>query len=71
MVPTYHSKTVNDKTVHKLENLLLRGVLVTIYKVFIRDHLDCGSIFYDQAYVFSPKTEINFAYVCLVIAGAI
>ena len=40
-----------DKTIgllHKLQAVLPRPSLVTIYKVFIRPHLDCEDI-YDQA----------------------
>ena len=40
-----YSKAVNDKTIHKLQNLLLRAVLIAIYKIFIRVNLDYGSIF--------------------------
>ena len=34
----------------KLHNILPRSVLLTIYKSFIRPHLDYGGIIYDQAY---------------------
>ena len=34
----------------KLQNTLPRSSLLTIYKSFIRLHLDYGNIFYDQAY---------------------
>ena len=34
----------------KLQNTLPRSSLLTIYKSFIRLHLDYGDIFYDQAY---------------------
>ena len=42
-----------DKTtglLRKLQVVLLRLSLVTIYKAFIRPHLDYGDIIYDQAY---------------------
>ena len=45
------SKT--NKTIgllHKLENTLPRQVFLTIYKAFVRPHLDYGDILYDQAY---------------------
>ena len=33
---------------HKLQNLLSRSTLITIYKVFVKLHLDYGDILYDQ-----------------------
>ena len=35
---------------HKLQALLLCQSLVTVYKAFIRPHLDYGDIIYDQTY---------------------
>ena len=44
----------------KLHNFLPRAALTTIYKAFIRFHLDYGDILYDQVYnVFSPKPGIH------------
>ena len=34
----------------KLQNLLPKSTLITIYKAFVRPHLDYGDILYDQAY---------------------
>ena len=34
----------------KLQNILLRESLITIYKSLIRPYLDCGDIIYDGAY---------------------
>ena len=34
----------------KFQNLLPRKSLLTIYKSFIRSHLDYGDIIYDQSY---------------------
>ena len=34
----------------KLQNLLPRAALITIYKAFSRPHLDYGDILYDQVY---------------------
>ena len=42
------SKTVG--LLRKLHNFLPRAALIAIYKGFIRLHLDCGDILYDQAY---------------------
>ena len=35
--------------IRKLQNLLPRTALITLYKDFVRPHLDYGNIFYDQA----------------------
>ena len=45
----------------KLQNLLPRRSLVTIYKSFIRLHIDYGDVIFDQAYIksFHKKLE-NF-----------
>ena len=43
----------NSKTIgllHKLQTLLPRTTFITIYKVFVRPHLDYGDILYDQAF---------------------
>ena len=44
----------------KLQAILLRPSLVTIYKAFIRLHLDYGDIIYDEAYKesFHQKLEL-------------
>ena len=34
----------------KLQGFLLRQSLVTVYKAFLRRHLDYGDIIYDQTY---------------------
>ena len=45
------SKTIG--MLRKLQNILPRPALLTIYKCFIRPHLDYGDIIYDQACNFS------------------
>ena len=35
----------------RLRNLLPRAALITIYKAFMRSHLDYGDILYDQTYM--------------------
>ena len=51
-----HLKNVFNKTnrtiglLRKLSNLLPRQAVVTIYKAFVRPHLDYGDIPYDQAF---------------------
>ena len=57
----------------KLSNLLPRQALVTIYKAFIRPHLDYGDVVYDQASnnSFQAKMESIQYNACLAITGAI
>ena len=57
----------------KLQNILPRSALLTIYKSFIRPHLDCGGVIYDQAYntSFHQKLELLQYNACLAITGAI
>ena len=66
----------NSKTIgllRKLQNLLPRKSLITVYKSFIRPHLDYGDIIYDQAYnaSFHRKLESTPYNAVLAIAGAI
>ena len=42
------SKTIG--LLRKLQQILTRAPLLTIYKSFIRSHLDYGDIIYDKAY---------------------
>ena len=56
-----------------LQNLLPRRSVVTIYKSFIRPHIDYGGVIFDQAYnkSFHEKLE-NVKYnASLAITGAI
>ena len=68
-------KTVNRTIglIRKLQNVLPRISLVTIYKVFLRPHLDYGDILYDQAFnnSFHDGLESTQYNACLAIAGAI
>ena len=51
-----HYKTVLSKTnrtiglLRKLQNLLPREALITIYKAFVRPHLDYGDVLFDQVF---------------------
>ena len=51
-----HYKTILSKTnrtiglLRKLQSLLPRAALITIYKAFVRPHLDYGDVLYDQAF---------------------
>ena len=74
-----HLKNVFNKTnktiglLKKLSNLLPRQALVTIYKTFIRPHLDYGDVRYDQAFNNSLRAKMeSIQYnACLAITGAI
>ena len=57
----------------KLQNTLLRPSLLTIYKSFIRPHLEYDDVIYDQAYnvSFQQKVEIIQYNAALAITGAI
>ena len=51
-----HLKMISNKVnrtiglLRKLHNILPRSALLTIYKRFIRLHLDYGDVIYDEAY---------------------
>ena len=65
-----------DKTIWyicKLQHILPRSALLTIFKAFIRPHLDYGDIIYDQAYnaTFRQKMELLQYNACLALPGAI
>ena len=57
----------------KLQSVLPRSSLVTIYKAFIRPHLDYGDIIYDRAYneSFHQKLESIQYNAALAITGAV
>ena len=59
--------------IRKLQNLLPRSALITLYKTFVRPHLDYGDILYDQARneSFHLKLESIQYNACLAITGAI
>ena len=56
-----------------MQNALPRQVLITIYKAFVRPHLDYGDIIYDQAYnaSFHQKLEKIQYNACIAITGVI
>ena len=74
-----HLKSIFNKVnktiglLRKLHNTLPRLPLLTIYKSFIRPHLDYGNIMYDQAYnaSFHQKLEPIQYNSTLAITGAI
>ena len=57
----------------KLQNILPRESLLTIFKSFVRPHLDYGDVIYDQSYnnTFHQKMESIQYNAALAIAGAI
>ena len=74
-----HLKTIVNKInktiglLRKLQNFLPRKSLLTMYKSFIRPHLDYGDIIYDQTYntSFHQKLESLQYNAVLAITGAI
>ena len=60
-----HLKSIFNKVnktiglLRKLHHILLRSPLLTIYKSFIRPHLDYGEIIYDQAYNISFHQKLD------------
>ena len=74
-----HLKNVFNKTnkmvvlLWKLSYLLPRQALVTIYKAFVRHHLDYGDVLHDQVFnnCFHAKMESIQYNACLAITGAI
>ena len=65
------SKTIG--LIRKLQNLLPRSALITLYKAFVLTHIDYGYILYDQSHNawFHQKLEPFQCNVCLAIIGAI
>ena len=74
-----HLKTIVNKIskniclLRKCQNFLPRKSLLTMYKSFIRPHLDYGDIIYDQTYntSFHQKLESLQYNAVLAITGAI
>ena len=74
-----HYKTVLSKTnrtiglLRKLRNLLPREALITIYKAFVRPHLDYGDILFDEVFnaSFQEKLESIQYNACLALTRTI
>ena len=43
-------KVITIGLLRKLQNILPRPAIKTIYKAFVRPHLDYGDVIYDKAY---------------------
>ena len=65
------NKTIGP--LRKLQNLLPRAALITIYYAFLRPDLDYGDILYDQAFnlCFQQKLDSIQYRACLTITVAI
>ena len=65
------SKTIG--LLHKLQKILPRSSLITVYKSFVRSRLDYGDVIYDQAYniSFHQKVKSIQYNAILAITGAI
>ena len=59
--------------IRKLQNILPRLALMTIFKAFVRPHLQYGDVIYDEAYreTFHQKLESIQYNACLALSGAI
>ena len=74
-----HLKTIVNKInktiglLRKLQNFLPRKSLLTMYKSFIRPHLDYGDIIYDQSYntSFHQRLESLQYNAALAVTGSI
>ena len=74
-----HLKNISNKVnktielLRNLQNILPREPLLTIYKSFVRPHLDYGDVVYDQHYnnSFHQKLESVQQNAVLAITGAI
>ena len=71
IITTKVNKTIG--LIRKLRNVLPRLALMTIYKAFVRPHLDYGDVIYDEAYneTFHQKLESVQYNVCLALSGTI
>ena len=68
-----HIKNILTKLLRKLQNIFSRGSLLTIFKSFVRPHLDYGDVTFDQGYnnTFHQKMESIQYNAALAITGAI
>ena len=62
----------NIGLIRKLQNLLPRTALITLYKVFVCPHFDYADILYDRAHnvSFHQKLESLQYNACFAITGA-
>ena len=71
VITTKVNKTIG--LLWKLQNILLRPTLMTIYKTFVGPHLEYGDIIYDEASneIFHQKLESIQYNACLTLSGVI
>ena len=71
VITTKVNKTIG--LLWKFQKAFPRSVLMTMYKTFVRPHLDYGNIIYDQAYneAFHQKLESIQYNASLALSGAI
>ena len=56
----YNIIKLHNKTTNKFQSVLPRHFLITIYKTFIRPHLDYGDVIYDRAFNESFHQRLEF-----------
>ena len=68
VITTKVNKTIG--LLRKLQNILPRPAVKTIYKTFVRPHLDYGDVIYDKVYneTFHQKLESIQYNVCLALS---
>ena len=71
VITTKINKTI--RLLWKLQNILPRPRLITIYKAFVRPHLDYGDVIYHKTYskTMHRKFESIEYNACLALSGAI
>ena len=71
MMASKINKTIG--LLQKMQNLLPRSALITIYKAFVRPHLNYGDIIYGESYngSFHHKLDLFQYNACLEITGVI
>ena len=69
----YYQGNKNIGLLRKLQKTLPRPALMTMYKAFVRSHLDYGDIIYDEAYneTFHQKLASIQHNACLVLLRVI
>ena len=61
-------RLVKQKVATQTSKKLSRPLLITIYTSFIRSHLDCGDILYNQAYNVSFHQKMKFIHYNVALA---
>ena len=71
LITTKVNKTIG--LLRQLQKTLPRPVLITMYKTYVKPHLDYGGIIYDETYseIFHQKLEYIQYNACLALSGAI